>query len=75
MLKLYFGTKFLCYELTDFLISLFDLRINLIENTSKMTFREKKDISCKNNIGNIRNLETNFIKMNSHNNTIEQLNN
>ena len=27
-----------------------------IENTSKMTFIEKKDISCKNNIGIIRNL-------------------
>ena len=28
-----------------------------IENTSKMTFTEKKDISCKNNIRIIWNLE------------------
>ena len=43
-----------------------------------MTIREKKYILCKNNIGIIRNLETNFIHdiiMNSHNNIIQQLNN
>jgi len=28
MLKLYLGTKFLYYELTDFLLSFFDLIIN-----------------------------------------------
>ena len=31
-----------------------------IEKASKMTFIEKKDISCKNNIGIRRNLEIKF---------------
>jgi hypothetical protein len=38
-----------------------------IENTSKMTFIEKKDISCKNNIGIIRNLEIKFHDDNCYN--------
>ena len=33
------------------------IRYTVIENTSKMAFREKKDVSCKNNISIIRNLE------------------
>jgi hypothetical protein len=38
-----------------------------IENSSKITFSEKKDISCKNNIGIIRNLEIQFHDENCYN--------
>ena len=51
---------------------------HFIEHTSKMTFIGKKNILCKNVIGIIKKLETNFIHdtiMNSHNNIIQQQNN
>ena len=38
-----------------------------MENTSKMTFSEKKEISYKNNIGIIRNLEIKFHYENYYN--------
>jgi len=38
-----------------------------MENTSNMTFHEKKHISCTNNIGILRNLEIKFHDENYYN--------